>query len=203
MTEIRIVYIDDLLDTELSEYLDGYGFPGEKIEHCDFEFKNDMKYDSVLSDIKVQRANIIVIDSRLFENDTVKENNKITGEEFMLMFRKIFPFIEVIIVTQNEIDNSNSFGFFKVKKYKHSSKEKAKDYYAKVLAPLIDNAIKRVLQYDSINKKLKNNNIIDPYIKDLIDDSILGDSQYDNLSKKDIDALIASFKEIQEKLENE
>lgn len=45
---------------------------------------------------------MIFIDSQLFQNNTAS-NGKYTGEQFKLILKKIFPYIEVIVITQNEI----------------------------------------------------------------------------------------------------
>ena len=106
MDKFALVYIDDRPDSALTRYLDDE-FQGEnyEIEFSEIIFKPDEKYESLLFNPIVSSANIILVDSWLFENHTVT-GGKITGEEFKLVLKKFFPFIEVVVITQNGTDGA-------------------------------------------------------------------------------------------------
>ena len=75
MEKIKIVYIDDSPDTNLDEYFDK-NYQNAVYEYSLVFFNPTAGYESLLEDIQIQTANIIFIDSRLFENHTT------TGEKF-------------------------------------------------------------------------------------------------------------------------
>jgi len=102
METLKLLYIDDHPETSLSKYLDKYKSPSCEIEYSDIEFKPDEGYESLINNSDVKSANIIFIDSKLFENRNAIAG-KFTGEEFKIILKKYFPFIEVIVITQNEI----------------------------------------------------------------------------------------------------
>lgn len=91
MDKYSLVYIDDNPETSLTRYLDEE-FQGENYEIVCSEiiFKPEDGYESLLFDQRVSSANIILIDSWLFENRTAA-NVKFTGEEFKLILKKLFP----------------------------------------------------------------------------------------------------------------
>ena len=105
MEKYSLVYIDDNPETALTRYLDEeFRSDNYEIICSEIIFKPEDGYESLLSDQRVSSANIILIDSWLFENRTAA-NFKFTGEEFKLILKKLFPFIEVIVITQNGTDS--------------------------------------------------------------------------------------------------
>lgn len=197
MDKFYLVYIDDNLDTFLSRYLDEeFHVDDYELDFTEIEFKPENGYESLLSNPKVQSANIIFIDSRLFENRTVT-SGKFTGEEFKLVLKKFFPFIEVIVITQNDID----LEIDKIAKYDVGSGQEPFGYYSSKIPKVIYNAVKNIKQYQMLGGMFKNNNSWDEVLKDKIIATLNGKSTYDALSKKDIDNLILAFKEIQEQLD--
>lgn len=52
------------------------------MEYHEIEFEGDKGYESLLDSPEVASANVILIDSRLFENDSIKCKGKFSGEEF-------------------------------------------------------------------------------------------------------------------------
>lgn len=195
--EIKIVYIDDSPDLALSEYLDQYRFRDCLIQHdMDIPFNPEEGYESLIHNQWVREANIILIDSVLFENRTIP-HSKLTGEEFKLILRKHFPFIEVIVVTQKEIED----GFVKIPKYdaqKHQGT--AFDYYKENLPRHLDEAVRNILDYRKIAANLKNNKALERVLVEKITNSIEGTGTYDELTKTDIDKMVRAFKEVQEAL---
>lgn len=197
MDKYSLVYIDDNPETELTKYLDEE-FHSDKFEIACSEiiFKPEEGYESLLSNSKVRGANIILIDSRLFENKTVT-GAKFTGEEFKLVLKKFFPFIEVIVITQNETDSE----IMKIAKYDKSLGKSAFEYYESKLPEIINSAVANIHQYWLLAKLVKENDSWEDVLKDKIMATLKGTNTYDNLTKTDIDNLVSAFKEIQESID--
>lgn len=199
MNEINIIYVDDDLDLNISKYL------ATKYQHEDFQiiydeicFESEAGYDSLIHNQQIKEANIILIDSKLFENDKVSKG-KFSGEEFKMILKKIFPFIEVIVITQNELEED----YGTISKYRGGSYDTPQQYYAMKLKAILDDAIKNIKIYRNIADKLKLNKGIDKVLIEKIMSSLDGVSQYDELTTKDIDAIITAFKEIQRNIDEE
>ena len=181
MENINIVYIDDNLDFDLIKYLrDYYQYDGINKVFDQVAFHSDYSYE-------------IIIDSKLFEDSHVT-NGKFTGEEFELILKKEYAFIEVIIISQNELFNNKY-----VKKFVGSrGMSDGIEYYKVHLTSKLDDAIQNVLYYRSISKKFRQNDNIDKRMVEKILESIDGINVYDDFKKKDVDEIIKLFKEIQE-----
>lgn len=90
MKEIGITYIDDNMDLELQKYFDKeYHNQDYNIIFKCKKFDPNIGYEELINDEKVRNANIIIIDSKLFENNNVN-SGKFTGEEFKLILKKFF-----------------------------------------------------------------------------------------------------------------
>ena len=196
MEKYSLVYIDDNPETALTRYLDEeFKSDNYEIVCSEIIFKPEDGYESLLSDQRVSSANIILIDSWLFENRTAT-NVKFTGEEFKLILKKLFPFIEVIVITQNETDSE----IRKIAKYDKSFGESASEYYASKLPTIINKAVSDIKQYRILADLVKKNDIWEDVLKDKVIATLKGTNTYDKLTKDDIDSLILAFKEIQESL---
>lgn len=193
-TLIKLLYIDDNIDFELEEYLDtrlqeslGNGI---SLQFSKLVFKD---YESAIRSKEVAESNVILIDSRLFE-DATAQNGKFTGEQFKLILKKFHPFIEVIVITSKD-----NIGDLTVKKY--SGNGIAFEYYYQNLKPVIEKAINNIIEFKKIAVTLNNSNELDKYLLDKIYNSLNGEDIYDELKKEDIDDAIAVFKQIQERLD--
>lgn len=196
MEKYSLVYIDDNPETALSRYLDEeFKSDNYEINCSEIIFKPEEGYESLLSDQRVCSANIILIDSWLFENRTAA-NAKFTGEEFKLILKKLFPFIEVIVITQNGTDSN----IRKIAKYDKSLAESASEYYASKLPKIINQAVSDIQQYRLLAYLVKKNDTWEDVLKDEVIATLKGSNTYDKLTKDDIDRLISAFKEIQENL---
>lgn len=196
--KLNILYIDDNIDPFIAEYLmEEYKYQNVEIEYGEIHFKDSNNYENLLNDIKVRSANIIVIDSALFQENKI--TNLFTGEEFKIILKKYFPYIEVIIISQNR-DNAH-YGI--VEKFKESKKWKksSKEYYDETLKPLLDNSIKDILALRNILKKLNRNENLNKILKDKIENSMNGIVEYDELNSRDIDKLIEEFKKLEKRFE--
>lgn len=199
MDKIRIVYIDDDLDSNISKYLaKEYQHDNIQKEYEEISFNSADGYDSLIADQRIKEANIVLIDSKLFENDRAA-TGKFTGEEFKMILKKIFPFIEVIVITQNELDED----YGTISKYRGDCEGTPQQYYAMKLKAVLDDSIKNINVYRNIANKLKINEGIDKVLIEKITSSLEGLSQYDELTTNDIDNIITAFKEIQREIDEE
>lgn len=197
MEQIRILYIDDKPDTDLDEYLDRYYVSEEYEKVYDLiQFDSNDGYESLLQNDKVQSANVIFVDSKLFENRTAV-SGKFTGEEFKMVLQKFYPFIEVVVITQNGKDPDIDM----IEKYKYGSDGKtSQQYYADEIPHCIDNAMKRIKQYRILASRINQNDSWEKLLKEKVLGTLEGTNKYDSLSKSDIDELVNAFKLIQEKV---
>lgn len=196
MDKFSLVYIDDSPDTTLTKYLDeDFHSENYEITCSEIIFKPEEGYESLLQNSKVRSANIIFIDSLLFENRTAT-SEKFTGEEFKLVLKKIFPFIEVVVITQN----GNDSAIKKFAKYDGSSGKSAVEYYSAELPDIINTAVANIRQYWLLADLVKKNDTWEDVLKDKVIATLNGTNTYDKLTKADIDNLVMAFKEIQESL---
>ena len=195
MNTFNLVYIDDNIDNYLSSFLDNYQCKDEEnqIQYAEKPFDTGSDYDSILNDPKIRTANIIVIDDRLFEDRTV-EKGKFTGEEFKIVLKKYFPFIETVVITQNQADEQVGT----ISKYKPENLDQTpEEFYQENLAEAIEAAIGSVMRYRRLNAKLHNNSNWEIVIQEKILNSIEGKGAFDELTKSDIDTIIDLFREMQ------
>ena len=198
METIKMLYIDDNADAYISQYLyEEYKCSGVKIEYLQRSFEAMDTYESLLSDKDVHSADIIIIDSVLFENANLS-NQKLTGEEFEIIIRKVFPFKEVVVVTQNDIDEEYKV----IKKFDTSSGDDSKEFFEREWKPILDNAIERVKLCRKLLKRIEEKNYVEKYFFEEIQQSLQGQSGYDNLTVADVDRLIVAFEGIRREYDN-
>ena len=195
MDTIKMIYIDDSPDISLSKYLDKFRSGLCQFDYSDIEFNSEEGYESLINNTEVRTANIIFIDSKLFENRNT--NGKFTGEEFKIILKKHLPFIEVIVITQNEVEEE----YETIAKYDSRSDKTAQEYYDSILPELIDHAVKNIFEYRKIASRMKENTIWDDVMIEKIENSLEGKDVYDELTKTDIDHIIGIFQELQEKVD--
>ncbi|MDE6388695.1 MAG: hypothetical protein K2L82_12925 [Lachnospiraceae bacterium] len=198
METIKILYIDDNADPYISQYLyEDYGYEGVNTEYLQRPFEVEDTYERLLSDKDVRSADIIIIDSLLFENANLS-NQKLAGEEFEIILRKVFPFKEVIVVTQNDIDEECKV----IKKFDTSSGNSSKDFFDKEWQPVLDKAVERVKLCRRLLKRIEEKNYVEKYFFEEIQQSLQGESGYDNLTVADVDRLIVAFEELKREYDN-
>lgn len=195
MDTITILYIDNDIDSYTSQYLRESLDIGniEKI-YSEHEFTSEETYESLIYYDEVKNADLIIIDSRLFENATVKEA-KLTGEEFKLILKKVLPYKEVIVVTQNEPPKEYQV----LPKYRSDKTSDRTQFFNEKWLPVIKNAIKSVLEYKNLVHKIENNKNIDKHFLENIIMTLEGSYEYDLLKSEDITKLITAFKELEAK----
>ena len=195
MDTIKMIYIDDSPDISLSKYLDKFRSGLCQFDYSDIEFNSEEGYESLINNTEVRTANNIIIDSKLFENRNT--NGKFTGEEFKIILKKHLPFIEVIVITQNEVEEE----YETIAKYDSRSDKTAQEYYDSILPELIDHAVKNIFEYRKIASRMKENTIWEDVMIEKIENSLEGKDVYDELTKTDIDHIIGIFQELQEKVD--
>ena len=199
MEKIKVLYIDDAPDTSLSKYLGEYKQENCEFECSDIQFIPENGYESLINNPEVRSANVIFIDSKLFEHRTAMEG-KFTGEEFKIILKKYFPFIEVIVITQNDIVEE----YETMAKYNSANTkgESAEMYYNNVIPGKMKTSIRNICELRKIALDMKQNTKWESVLVEKITNSLNGCGTYDELTKKDIDEVISVFKELQEKIDD-
>lgn len=196
MENLKILYIDDNPDVALAKYLDKYKDSNCEIEYSDIEFRPEEGYESLINNSDVKSANIIFIDSKLFENRNAVAG-KFTGEEFKIILKKYFPFIEVIVITQNEIAQE----YETISKYDPRCGKTSEEYYNEKLPALLNQCIRNIFEVRKIALELENNTSWEKVMVEKIVNSVNGQGNFDELTKNDIDDVIRMFQELQKKVE--
>ena len=197
MENINIVYVDDNPDIYLNLFLESYKEEGIKINYSSIIFEQDDSYKTLLENQVIRDANIVFIDSR---------GSVLSGEEFKLIIKKIFPYIEVIVISQKAIGED----FQTIAKYDLTSyvsnvdeiQKSAFDFYSREIIPLIKEKIQNVIEFRKILERIQNEkNEIDKYLVENIENSIKGTDEYDQLSSEDLDNVIKAFQSFVSKIE--
>lgn len=202
-SEIKLTYIDDKLDTLLVEYLYTLSEEEQNFEYGEYKFNSgEDSYQSLLENDSIASSDIIIVDSKLFENEFADSKAKFTGQELKIIFATANPFIQIIVITQNN-DLSKYGAIKKFATTRESSGQEqveANKYYSSVLKKEIDTSIKKVEEVRRIAQLLsensasyektlvveKVNNLINkvPSYKELTDEKI---NELINLVKNDIE----------------
>ncbi len=190
---MNLVYIDDEPEEAISCYLEEqYKNENVDVTYREKKFKVHEGYESLMNSEEVNNANVILIDSKLFENGNIQHKGKFSGEEFRMILRKIFPFIEVLVISQN----GENLQYDIIPKYKRNDSESAEEYYERLLKGKIDECIRKVITFRNISEKLRSNDEIEKFLVEKTVDSLNGTSDYEDLTKEDIDRLIKAFRSI-------
>lgn len=201
-SDIKLTYIDDKLDSLLVEYLYSLSQEEKIFEYDEYPFDSGKdSYQSLLENDAIASSDIIIVDSKLFENESAK--SKFTGQELKIIFATANPFIQVIVITQN--NNLAKYGV--IKKFatspgnKGREQEEANKYYDDVLRKEIDTAIVRVKEVRNISKLLLENS--SSYEKTLVVEKVHNlinkVPSYKELTDEKIDELIDIIKKDIEK----
>lgn len=186
----KILYIDDNPQNFLVDYLDNL----EAYDYDSIVFR-DMTYEELLNDDRVAESNIFIIDSKLYENASTSKAGKLTGEEFMIMLKKVFPFKESIIISQvtstPEIEVVAKF---------NGDYSDYESYYNKKLLPKIIETEKIIKKYNIISNIIIGNEEIDATFKEKILNSIEGVKMFQEFNTNDIDELVLAIKNLEKKV---
>lgn len=191
---IKLVYVDDRIDAILSRYLDE--FSSQQVDlnlnYQEVPFSKEDTYEELLRNELVRTANILLIDSRLFEEaDAGKE--KFTGEEFRIILSRMFPYIEVVVISQNALDVSWSC----VEKCKgNRNYAQAKVHYDGKLKATLEEKVKIIRETRMLIARLENRENIDRALVEKIRNLADGTDEYDELKVSDIDRLVQAFNDL-------
>ena len=122
---------------------------------------------------------------------------KFTGEEFKIILKKYFPFIEVIVITQNEIAPD----YETISKYDPKCGKTPVEYYDEKLPPILDQCIRNIFEVRKITSELQKNTSWEKVMVEKIVNSVNGQGKFDEFTKNDIDDVIKMFQELQTKVE--
>lgn len=199
---MNIVYIDDSPDLFISRYMAEMLIKSqpvsgvEKIEFNEIIFDDDENFEDLLKNKKVIEANILIVDERLFEEQS--ERKKFTGLQFRLILKKVYPFKEVIVITQpNNLDTQNRDDIV----YKYSGKdgrEAATKHYENCLKPAIVKATNNynesaTLIHQLIDSYRQTGDEVPAIFEKMSNSLFDNDYSYQDFRKSDIDKLIKSF----------
>lgn len=192
MELITMLYVDDKIDLYVSKYLNSYSNDKAEYKYSELKFENEYSYEDLLENIEIQKADILFLDSMLFENGNVQDN-KISGEELGLIIKKIFPFKEIIVITQSQ----DKMEYCTLKKYNSNTYHCDEDsFFQDNWNKEIVNATKNIILNRNILKNISSKRYVEKYLFEKMENSINGLSNYDNLTKSDIDSLINAFEEM-------
>lgn len=192
--QIKTCYIDDIIDTELSQFLKLY----EGIHNKDLVPDENDNAASLINKIVEGGYNIVILDS-----DLANGANPLitTGQQLELLLTRRYPFIFVILITSHKEKIYDRYI------HKFSSREARKtgksgfDYYTEVLKPILDFAIeKHKRNLSSLETELSEEKGVNASEKTQIVSSFKGEERI-VLTKKDLDTIIDKFREIEEKID--
>ena len=194
MELITMLYVDDKIDLYVSKYLNSYSNDNVEYEYSELKFENKHSYEDLLENNEIQKADILFLDSMIFENGNVQDN-KISGEELGLIIKKIFPFKEIIVITQYQ----DKMGYSTLKKYNSNTYTcDAESFFRDNWGTEISDATEKIILNRNILKNISSKKYIEKYLFEKMENSINGVLDYDNLTKADIDNLINVFEEMRE-----
>ena len=197
MELITMLYVDDKIDLYVSKYLNSYSNNKAEYKYSELKFENKYSYEDLLENDEIQKADILFLDSMLFENGNV-ENNKISGEELGLIIKKIFPFKEIIVITQYQ----DKMEYSTLKKYNSNTYLCDVDsFFQDNWNKEIVNATQNIILNRNILKNISLKNYVEKFLFEKMENSINGVSNYENLTKMDIDNLIKAFEKVRKNYE--
>lgn len=208
MSEIKILYVDDSLETQLSKYLcenlsdilsDDQKRFAYSIVSEDYAYDN-ITYEEFIKDERVKNSKLLIIDSRLFTDNNA--GDKITGQAIKMLIQRTYPYKEVIIISQNSDINSKIDYISKFKRTRFNKGDYIKFYNDKLLQH-IKLAIKEIISNEQVLQEIRENKFMDSSLIDDIESLIEGSNEYGQLKKQDIDDLIDKFNHLIEEYKDE
>lgn len=191
METIKIVYVDDKLDPYVSKYLSSLSLDEYLYQKKEIKFSTRDSYKSMLSKQEIRMADILFLDSMLFENNRV-DGNKLSGEELGFIIKKMFPFKEILVITQYQEKSE----FSSLKKYNKTFGTSSDNFFKQYWEEIILQASHNIVQNRKILERLSSENYVDKMLLEKLESTMSGQVDYENLTKKDVDKLIKSFEEM-------
>lgn len=191
METIKIVYVDDKLDPYVSKYLSSLSLDEYLYQKKEIKFSTRDSYKSMLSNQEIRMADILFLDSMLFENNAV-DGNKLSGEELGFIIKKMFPFKEILVITQYQEKSE----FSSLKKYNKTFGTSSDNFFKQYWEEIILQASHNIVQNRKILERLSSENYVEKMLLEKLESTMSGQVDYENLTKKDVDKLIKSFEEM-------
>lgn len=192
MQLITMIYVDDKIDLFVSKYLKEYSNDKARYEYLEMKFESNYSYENLLNSEEIQKSDILFLDSMLFENSTVLDN-KISGEELGLIIKRLFPFKEIIVITQYQ----EKMEYSTLKKYNSNTYHCDPDsFFNENWDLVIKKATENIILNRHILKNISSKKYVEKFLFEKMENSINGVLDYDNLTKVDIDNLINAFEEM-------
>lgn len=192
---MNIVYVDNEIDPNLSKFLNTKGstFFDEEYSFEEVTFKPEEGYRQLFYNKNVIDADIILIDSKLYEDAETPEY-KYNGEEIKLLIKNWFPFKEIVVFTQNDLDE----GIYYEEKSKGSTPDEIEKDYLVKFDELFKEKYKIIKDYRKLKENFQKNELWDNCTKDKIFSSMEGINEYKELSKEDIDNIVKELKKLED-----
>lgn len=192
MQPVSIVYVDDNIDQSLSRYLDEYCNESAELIYAEEPFFKEDTYEALLKRESIRTSNILLIDSKLFEEADAGVH-RFSGEEFRVILNKLFPYIEVIVISQNTLD----IKWDVVEKCKtNRGYDDAKCFYDKKLKQTLDEKRTTIRETRQIVERLVEGSAVDKALMEKIQKAVNGAVEYDELKASDIDRIVQAFQEL-------
>lgn len=196
---ITICYIDDILDDVLGMYLHDFAHSKENVEYVEHKFLTAQEsYKDLLCNQKTLNSDIIIIDSKLFEDRSVLIGKRLTGEMFKVAIKADFPYKKIFVISSKPIEESSTT----IKKFDPvraiDLMKEAQMYYEGKLSTLLEVAIKEIKEQREIIPSLNSIPDMDKVKSEKISNMEKGIKELDDIKKSDIDELIAKFQEIKD-----
>ena len=199
METIKIVYVADKLDPYVSKYLSSLSLDEYLYQKKEIKFSTRDSYKSMLSNQEIRMADILFLDSMLFENNAV-DGNKLSGEELGFIIKKMFPFKEILVITQFQEKSE----FSSLKKYNSKTFGTCPDnFFKQYWEETILKASHNIVQNRKILERLSSENYVDKILLEKLESTMSGQIDYENLTKEDINKLIQAFEEMREVYEQD
>ena len=113
--------------------------------------------------------------------------------EFRVILNKLFPYIEVIVISQNILPITQGV-VEKCKKFKNY--EEIKAYYDEKLLAKLNERVDIVRETRQIVARLRNEKSIDQALVEKLNRAVNGTNEYDELKVSDIDRIVQAFQEL-------
>ena len=194
-SEIYIDYVDDQRDQELNEYLKIFEKENEAInvKYNFIEYNTEEGYQSLIESEKIKQSDIILLDYKLFTDDTINGNHKIYGNDILIILKSLYPYKKIILIAQSNEELESV-----IEKYNdQNSFEDPDSYYRSELGKRLEWYCKEIRDIKSTLKQFNNkSDTYDDVIKSIVD---LNSDSYSTSkipSEEDIDNLVELFKEM-------
>lgn len=197
---ILLCYIDDNPEDALGKYLFDFTSKHKSLEYSEHKFlPNKESYDILLNSQQVSKSDIIIIDSKLFENKNAPTNDiRLTGEKFKTAIKADFPYKKVLVISSKTIANDSvTISKFNAIRSANALEESQK-YYEEKLEQILEFSVQEIKEQREIIPELKAIPDIDKVKAEKIANMEQGIKELDEIKKSDIDLLVNIFQEIKD-----